>query len=81
MRARWRSAGPRPLSCGFGDGIAQGTAAQRVGWAASEGKYGKVGLICLRQLLVALAFVDTRRRWQFASYNRLNTFKLVIIYR
>jgi hypothetical protein len=63
----------------LGDGIAQGTAARRVGWAASEGKYGKVSLICLRQLLVALAFVDTRQHWQFASESRLNTFKLVII--
>ena len=52
----------------------------RVGRAASEGKYEEVGLICLRQLWVALAFVDTRRHWQFASENLLNTFKLVIIY-
>lgn len=34
------------------------TAARRVGRAASEGTIEEVGLICLRQFWVALAFVD-----------------------
>ena len=57
----------------LGDGIIQR--------AASGGKYGEVGLICLRQLWVALAFVDTRRHWQSALEYSSDTFRLVIVHR